>query len=188
LARLRDEALTGQCITVGQVSGSRGVRHGGLRKRWNGLELSPCPADRTIAVATMNGDCVCVPASVIAQAGLPDAGRFPQAWGDTDYGLRCRAMGIAIKVVGSAHCADADPGDPDADSWLRGARPVAEIVRSFGSPKNYFHPPAWWRFNVRHWGAWGAVLFAAPYARLAVIAGLRAVLPAAARRRMSGRS
>lgn len=187
LARLRDEALAGPCIAVGQVNGLRGVRHGGLRKRWHGLELAVCPPERTITVATMNGDCVCVPASIIAQAGLPDATRFPQAWGDTDYGLRCRRLGFAIKVVGTARCTDADPADPDANSWLRGPRSLAEIARSFGTPKSYFHPPSWWDFNLRHWGPWGAILFATPYMRFALIALLRTVLPANFLRRLTGR-
>jgi glycosyltransferase involved in cell wall biosynthesis len=187
LAQLRHKALAGPCIAVAQVNGPRGVRHGGLLKRWHGLQFVVCPADRTIPVAAMNGDCVCVPASIVTLTGLPDAARFPQAWGDTDYGLRCRRMGFPIKVVGSARCTDADPADPDTGSWLRGERSVSEIARSFGTPKSYFHPPPWWSFNLRHWGPWGAVLFAAPYVRFAVIALLRAVLPVNVRRRLTGR-
>jgi glycosyltransferase involved in cell wall biosynthesis len=178
LAQLRDIALAGPCVALGQVQSPRGVKHGGLHKRWHGLELSPCPADRTMAVATMNGNCVCLPKSVVARAGLPDAIRFPQAWGDTDYGLRCRQRGIEIKIVGYALCVDGDPVDPGANSWLRGRQSLMEIARSFKSPKNYYYPPAWWNFNVRHWGPWGAVLFLAPYLRFALIALARSILPA----------
>ena len=177
LELLRDVALAGECVAVGQVFGPTGLQHGGLRKRWHGLELVACPLGQVASVATMNGNCVCVPARIAARAGLPDAARFPQAGGDTDYGFRCQQLGIPIRVMGSVRCTDADRADPRASSWLRGDRPLGEIARSFGSPKNYYYPSAWWLFNWRHWGVLGILLFAAPYLRFAAIAFVRAVAP-----------
>ena len=186
LERLLATAMAGPCIALAQIGDETGILHGGLRKRWHGLELAVCPPDEILAVDTMNGNCVCLPATVAAKVGLPDAARFPQACGDTDYGLRCRRVGVVVRVVGAAQCVDAGPADPARSSWLRGDRSVAAIARSFLSPKNYFHLPSWWRFNLRHWGLWGVVLFVVPYLRFAVIALIRAVIPAKSRRRLFG--
>jgi GT2 family glycosyltransferase len=186
LELLRDTALAGPCLAVGQVFGRGGLKHGGLRKRWHGLDVTPCPPGRVVNVATMNGNCVCLPAAIIARAGLPDAAHFPQACGDTDYGFRCRRLGLAIRLVGSAVCTEAGADDPAATSWLTGGRPLGEIAASFGSPKNYFHPPAWWRFTVRHWGPLGVGLFLAPYLRFGLIALARMLIPTAVLRRLRG--
>lgn len=179
-------ATAERCLTVAQVGDGTRVWHGGARQRWRGLELVVCPPGETRSVDTMNGNCVCLPPSVTSTLGLPDAARFPQAWGDTDFGLRCHRAGITIKVLGAAACTDACPLDDATTSWLRGTSSVATIARSFRTPKNYFFPPPWWRFNVRHWGAWGAVLFTLPYFRFAVIAALRAIVPLGTRRRWFG--
>lgn len=183
LERLRDTAIAGSCIAVGQVFGEEGRRHGGLRKRWHRLEPATCAANRIVSVATMNGNCVCVPTVVTTRAGLPDATSFPQAGGDTDYGFRCRRLGIDIRLVGSACCVDVDPVTRRTSSWLHGNRSPREILRSFRSPKNYYYPPAWWRLNLRHWGALGPALFLAPYYRFALIALIRMIVPARLLRR-----
>ncbi|MBI5769150.1 MAG: glycosyltransferase family 2 protein [Verrucomicrobia bacterium] len=183
LERLRAEALAGLRVAVAQVDSPAGLRFGGWRRHWRGLALAAGEPDAVVSVDTMNGNCVCVPAAIARRVGLPDAARFPQAYGDTDFGLRCGRAGFDVVVVSAVVCHDVEPADRDKDSWLRGGRSVAEIARSFRSPRNYFYPPPWWRFCIRHWGAWGAVLFVAPYLRFGLIALLRAVTSSAMRRR-----
>jgi GT2 family glycosyltransferase len=183
LERLRTEALAGPRVAIAQVGSPAGIRFGGLRRHWQGLALADCGPDVVVSVDTMNGNCVCVPAVCARRVGPPDAVHFPQAYGDTDFGLRCRRAGFEVVVVGAAVCHDVEPEDRDKSSWLHGDRSVAEIARSFRSPKNYFFPPPWWHFCVRHWGAWGAALFVAPYLRFCLIALLRAVTPPSLRRR-----
>lgn len=56
------------------------------------LPDAPFPVDWTHGMGTY------VPAEVFEKIGLPDAARFPMAWGDADYGLRAREAGIPVVV------------------------------------------------------------------------------------------
>ena len=67
--------------------GFRVLHHGGSVDR---LPETPFPVDWLFGMGT------CVPAGVFERIGLPDADRFPMAWGDADFTLRARGAGIPI--------------------------------------------------------------------------------------------
>lgn len=67
--------------------GFRVLHHGGSVE---GLPDEPFPVDWLFGMGTY------VPAGVFEKIGLPDADRFPMAWGDADFTLRARAAGVPI--------------------------------------------------------------------------------------------
>jgi GT2 family glycosyltransferase len=67
--------------------GFRVLHHGSSVE---GLPEEPFPVDWLFGMGTY------VPASVFERIGLPDAERFPMAWGDADFTLRARGAGIPI--------------------------------------------------------------------------------------------
>ncbi|MBI5439836.1 MAG: glycosyltransferase family 2 protein [Deltaproteobacteria bacterium] len=67
--------------------GFRVLHHGGSVEQ---LPEEPFPVDWLFGMGTY------VPASVFGKIGLPDADRFPMAWGDADFTLRARGAGITI--------------------------------------------------------------------------------------------
>ena len=54
-----------------------------------------------------------VPVEVFDRVGLPDAARFPMAWGDLDFSLRARRAGIPVLVAPRARLFH-EVGDYDA--------------------------------------------------------------------------
>jgi GT2 family glycosyltransferase len=60
------------------------------------LPPSPYPADWLFGMGTY------VPVEVFDRIGLPDAERFPMAWGDLDFSLRARRAGIPVVVAPAA--------------------------------------------------------------------------------------
>jgi GT2 family glycosyltransferase len=54
-----------------------------------------------------------VPIEVFDRIGLPDAARFPMAWGDLDFSLRARRAGIPVLVAPQARLFH-EVGDYDA--------------------------------------------------------------------------
>ena len=67
--------------------GFRVLHHGGPVDE---LPEEPFPVDWLFGMGTY------VPASVFERIGLPDADRFPMAWGDADFTLRALGAGIPI--------------------------------------------------------------------------------------------
>jgi GT2 family glycosyltransferase len=57
------------------------------------LPNEPFPADWLFGMGTY------VPVEVFDRIGLPDAARFPMAWGDLDFSLRARRAGIPVLVA-----------------------------------------------------------------------------------------
>lgn len=103
--------------------GIRGLHH---RAKVSQLPAEPFEAGWLFGMGTL------VPSGVFSRIGLPDAQRFPQAWGDVDFTLRARKAGIPLLVVPRArlyHEVGAyDPhaaGPPSARlyaEWLRDPR------------------------------------------------------------------
>ena len=95
-------AVIGSAVVYAQDEGL--VWSAGARMEWFGrgfrilhhgrpveeLPGEPFPVDWLFGMGTY------VPASVFARIGLPDAGRFPMAWGDADFTLRARGAGIPV--------------------------------------------------------------------------------------------
>jgi GT2 family glycosyltransferase len=57
------------------------------------LPAAPYPADWLFGMGTY------VPVEVFDRIGLPDAARFPMAWGDLDFSLRAKRAGIPVVVA-----------------------------------------------------------------------------------------
>lgn len=100
--------------------GFRILHHGDEAGR---LPREPFPVDWLFGMGTY------VPAAVFERIGLPDAARFPMAWGDADFTLRARDAGIpvlldpALRLVHEVGGYDArvapPPGFATYLSWLR---------------------------------------------------------------------
>jgi len=71
------------------------------------LPEEPFPADWLFGMGTY------VPVEVFDRVGLPDAARFPMAWGDLDFSLRARRAGIPVLVAPRARLFH-EVGDYDA--------------------------------------------------------------------------
>jgi GT2 family glycosyltransferase len=71
------------------------------------LEKEPFPADWLFGMGTF------VPCAVFDRVGLPDAARFPMAWGDLDFSLRAKRAGIPVLVAPDARLFH-EVGDYDA--------------------------------------------------------------------------
>lgn len=84
----------------------------GIRVLYHGapaaaLPIEPFPADWLFGMGTY------VPVEVFDRIGLPDAERFPMAWGDLDFSLRARRAGIPVVVAPAARLFH-EVGDYDA--------------------------------------------------------------------------
>ena len=71
------------------------------------LPKEPFPADWLFGMGTY------VPVEVFDRIGLPDAARFPMAWGDLDFSLRAKRAGIPVVVAPAARLFH-EVGDYDA--------------------------------------------------------------------------
>src|SRR5512141_3321990 len=71
------------------------------------LPNEPFPADWLFGMGTY------VPVEVFDRIGLPDAERFPMAWGDLDFSLRAKRAGIPVVVAPAARLFH-EVGDYDA--------------------------------------------------------------------------
>ncbi|HSB36045.1 MAG TPA: glycosyltransferase family 2 protein, partial [Thermoanaerobaculia bacterium] len=103
----------------------------GLRGRYHRAPVGSLP-DEPFEADWLYGMGTLVPRTVFERIGLPDATRFPQAFGDVDFSMRAKEAGIPVLVAPRArlfHEVGAyDPhaaGPPSARlyvSWLRDGR------------------------------------------------------------------
>jgi GT2 family glycosyltransferase len=156
------EAVIGPVVVYAQQRDQ--VWSAGARMEWFGrgfrilhhaasvasLPSEPYPVDWLPGMGTY------VTASVIDRIGLPDADRFPMAWGDADYTLRARDTGIPVlvdprlRLVHEVGAYDARVARPprfrEYLGWLRSPShnislsAQAEIWRRHG-------PPGLWRVS-----------------------------------------
>ena len=165
------------CISVAQSFTPVGAWYGGHRKTWWGLKQVTCPDDEIRECDAFSGNCVCIPSGIVEAIGLPDGDTFPMDPADADYGLRARAAGFSVQVVGAASC---DSGFEPAQrkvSWLLGEESSRSIWQSFSTRNTTYGFAIYRRFCVRHWGPWGYVLFCLPYLRFGCTALLRILIP-----------
>ncbi len=86
----------------------------GIRGLYHRAPVSRLP-DGPFDVDWLFGMGTRVPREVFDAIGLPDDGRFPQAWGDTDFTLRAKRAGIRVLVAPSARLLhDVGAYDPHA--------------------------------------------------------------------------
>lgn len=168
--------LGGPVILVGATAerDSGRVSYGGrvARSRWRPFnyqlvysETEPVPCE------AIEGNCVLIAHAVAMRVGNLDPA-FEHAMGDTDYGLRARAMGVrsfvAAGIVG--HCSPNPLGGTYFDTSLPLARRWQLVRSRKGLPVN-----SWRHFCRRHGGLFWPLHFAWPYAKV-LITGLRASL------------
>jgi GT2 family glycosyltransferase len=84
----------------------------GIRVRHHGAPVSSLPGE-PFAADWLFGMGTYVPVEVFDRVGLPDAVRFPMAWGDLDFSLRAKRAGIAVLVAPAARLFH-EVGDYDA--------------------------------------------------------------------------
>ncbi|MFN7990456.1 MAG: glycosyltransferase [Thermoanaerobaculia bacterium] len=95
-------AVIGSAVVYAQREGL--VWAAGVRMEWfgrgfrvlhHGTGADDLPAE-PFSVDWLFGMGTCVPAGVFGKIGLPDADRFPMAWGDADFTLRASGAGIPV--------------------------------------------------------------------------------------------
>ena len=156
------ERESGRVSYGGRIAPSR-VRPFNYRLVYSDKEPVHCEA--------IEGNCVLIPAEVARRVGNLDP-IFEHAMGDTDYGLRARALGfpsfVAAGIVG--HCSP----NPVRGTYFDTALPLGmrwKLVRSRkGLPVR-----SWRHFCRRHGGMFWPVHFAWPYTKV-LLTGVSSML------------
>ena len=177
LERLAQHAAARQGVAVGQAFTPAGLRYGAYLRTAGGLRAIHAGPGEVLACDTFCGNCVCFPRALVERVGLPDTRSFPQTFGDSDYGLRLRRLGVPMEVLGDAVCGNEDNHYIVSKSWLLSREPIGRLAASFLSPKSNLYPSAYLRYQWRHWGAWGLVLFLVPYLKFCCFAVVRLLTP-----------
>lgn len=161
------ERLGPLLIVVGSVCDAQSGRptYGGMvRPAWwkrTRLELR-VPGPEPIECETMNGNCVLIPRAVADRVGNLDP-VFEHAMGDTDYGLRARALGVRIFMapgfVGT--CAR----DSSIGTFKDTTLPLSQRWRLIRSRKG-LPEQSWLHYTRRHAGPLWFLFFAWPYLRV----------------------
>ncbi len=158
-SRAHPGALLGCVVVYGHERGT--VWSAGARMEWLGrgfrilfhgrpaaeLPEGPFPADWIHGMGTY------VPAEVFAKAGLPDAERFPMAWGDADFALRAKEAGFEVLVDPRLRL-DHEVGE--YDPRVAGAPTLGEYLGWLRSDHHYLSLSAQAGFWRRHapYGLW----------------------------------
>lgn len=130
----------------------------GFRVTRSWEQFSPDP-DKWIECNTMNGNCVLVPAAVVAKIGNLDP-VFRQGMGDLDYGLRLASHGGHVIVAPGyfGYCSKND----GKGLWFESSVPLRTRWRRLVGPKG-FPVRSWKAFTSRHKGRLWIMSFVAPY-------------------------
>lgn len=105
------------------------------------------PSGVPLQCDTMNGNCVMIPKSIALRLGNLSK-EFTHRMGDTDYGLRAKAVGFSIWVTGR-HIGTCKRND--LPSWLDSKTPLFTRLKIMRGPKGM--PPREWKlFAKRHAG------------------------------------
>ena len=151
------------CVSYGgRVAPSR-LRPFNYRLVYSDNEPVPCEA--------IEGNCVLIPHEVAMRVGNLDP-VFEHAMGDTDYGLRAKALGVRVFVAGGivGHCS------PNAlrGTYFDRSLPLGKRWALIRGRKGL--PVASWRhFCARHGGLAWPLHFAWPYAKV-LLSGLGGAL------------
>ncbi len=175
---LVDHAARTSGIAAGWAMTPSGGRYGAYRKTWRGFRPVPIPEPGGVAACdAAAGNCVVFARQVVAAIGLPDAARLPHALLDVDYTLTATRRGFGLDLLGSAVCRNDDNLQPAAVSWLLDEQSPMEQWKLLLRPHSTYNYRASFRLHWRHWGVWGLWLYARSYLKLALVCGLRAVVP-----------
>lgn len=156
------ERDSGRISYGGRVAASR-LRPFNYHLVWN--------ADAPVRCEAIEGNCVLISRAVAQRVGNLDP-LFEHAMGDTDYGLRARALGIPCYVAAgvAGHCSPNALAGTYFDASLPLARRWQLIKSRKGLPVR-----SWLHFCRRHGGAMWPAHFAWPYAKV-LLSGLRTAL------------
>lgn len=104
----------------------------GIRVLFHGAPAAELPG-APYGVDWLFGMGTYVPIEVFDRIGLPDAARFPMAWGDLDFSLRAKRAGIPVLVAPKARLFH-EVGDYDAR--VAGAPSAKQYARWMADPKH----------------------------------------------------
>jgi GT2 family glycosyltransferase len=157
-------------IIVGATRNRDGATsYGGWRRRGRvAFERLPV-ADEPIECDTMNGNCVLLPASVVAKVGELEPA-FAHGMGDMDYGLRAHRAGCCIWVA-PGHIGECEHNS-GAGLWTDPSLAVRERWARMLGPKG-LPPRAWLVYTRRHSGWLWPLAWLNPYVKF----WLRALRP-----------
>lgn len=181
-SRLR-RRLGRPAIVVGstRAPGSAILSYGGrVRRNW----LRPLhfdhiqPGEEPAECDTMDGNCVLVPREISLALGNLEP-RYVHAMGDTDYGLRAKAIGYSVWVMPgySGTCVN---DNPISGSFKDASLPLGVRMRKMASPKG-LPPRSWLVFTRRHGGMLWPLYWSWPYLGVVVTSLKYATLNAVAR-------
>lgn len=156
------ERDSGRVSYGGRVARSR-LRPFNYHLVWSDEQPVPCQA--------IEGNCVLIPRAVALRVGNLDP-VFEHAMGDTDYGLRARALGVASYVASGivGHCSP----NPQRGTYFDTSLPLARRWQLIRSRKG-LPVESWRHFCRRHGGLLWPLHFAWPYAKV-LLTGLRSTL------------
>src|SRR5512141_2804914 len=121
----------------------------GIRVLHHGTPAAALPKE-PFPAAWLFGMGTYVPVEVFDRIGLPDAERFPMAWGDLDFSLRAKRAGIPVVVAPAARLFH-EVGDYDAR--VAGAPSARQYAAWLGDDKHNLslsaHAEIWKRHGPR---------------------------------------
>lgn len=162
-------------IAASQCYSETGPTYGGQTK--TRFSQAPCHAapDQQLECDALDGNLVCLPASVIETIGFPEGKTFPHYAGDNFYTWKAKTRGFKLYVLGQARsfCRR----DHERERWLMDSDPVWKYWQKLGSPKSCFYWKSYPIFCLRYWGIAGIVPLMSPYTRLLLITLIRLILP-----------
>ena len=156
-AAARPGALVGSAVMYAQEPGRVWSAGGavewwgrGIRVLYHGAPVSELPKE-PFAADWLFGMGTYVPAGVFDRIGLPDAERFPMAWGDLEFSLRAKEAGIPVVVAPEARLFH-EVGDYDAR--VAGAPSAREYAARLLDPKHNLslsaHAKIWKRHGPKY--------------------------------------
>jgi GT2 family glycosyltransferase len=175
LSRLVKVSAERQAVTTApcELRETGALHYGGFIKKKSGLQMLQALPGECVPCDSVCGNCVCIPRAVVKKVGLVDAAVFPHMWGDADYGLRVKAAGFPLFVVGDAVCDSTYGSAKNRQSWLLGDMSVRELWRLCLHPQSGSLALPSWKFRLRHWSLTGCFEMVGSLMKLVAVSGVR---------------
>ena len=105
----------------------------------------------------LNGNLVCLPASIISAIGYPDNALYPHYHGDTIYThqAKCAGYQLVLRQESIAYCRN----DHASISWLRSNQTFIEILKERLSIKSFHYWKAHLAYYISFLGAIGVAIY-----------------------------
>lgn len=124
---------------------------------------------------TCRGNLVAIHRDVVDRIGFPDGRHIPHYAGDTDYGLRATAVGIPLRIHGTAIVYEKCLYRDNNQSWLLSDQPLTFLWKGVFQKRNSLYPPMCFRYYWRHWRGHGLLHTSKLYLRLIAISFCRII-------------